>query len=55
MTNEHLTSLTLLHVHQDIPVDISEMIDELGDIQGTLDLQIFSLTLNNNSSSYVDI
>lgn len=28
MTNERLTSLTLLHVHQDIPVDISETIDE---------------------------
>ena len=28
MTNERLTSLTLLHVHQDIPVDISEVIDE---------------------------
>ena len=28
MTTESLTSLTLLHIHQDIPVDISETIDE---------------------------
>ncbi len=28
MSNERLTSLTLLHVHQDIPVIIEEVIDE---------------------------
>ncbi len=28
MTNHRLTSLTLLHIHHDIPVDISEVIDE---------------------------
>ena len=28
MSNEHLSSLTLLHMHQDIPIDIEEVIDE---------------------------
>ena len=28
MSNERLSSLTLLHMHQDIPIDIEEVIDE---------------------------
>ena len=28
MSNEHLSSLTLLHIHPDIPVSIEEVIDE---------------------------
>lgn len=27
MTNSHLTGLTLLHIHRDIPVDIQAAID----------------------------
>ena len=32
MSNERLSSLTLLHMHQGIPTDIEEVIDEFPDV-----------------------
>ena len=44
MSNERLSSLTLLHMHQDIPIDIEQVIDEFSRLHRRL-IQLFDSTL----------